>query len=81
MTDVHLPDYFYNQLVSLQSKLPSIKSKQLLASVAIDSFTEKLNKLSVAQLRDYNKELLKLCKSWVERGILSENTRGVKGRA
>ena len=79
MADVKLPEDIYRMMVSWYSKLPSIRTNQLMVSLAINDYNEKLKKLSKEELDKLNNHNVKICESWAEKGILPNNARGYKG--
>lgn len=79
MKDIALPDYFYSKVISWQVKLPLIKSKNLLLSLAINDYDKKLKNLSEEQLRKLDSDNRKLCMSWIDSGIISKRARGLWG--
>ena len=79
MADIKLPPDMYRMLMGWYSKLPSITANQLMCSLAINDYNEKLKKLSKDELEKLDSHNVKLCQSWIEKGILPQNTRGYKG--
>ena len=79
MADVKLPDPIYRIMVSWYAKFPSIRTNQLMVSLAINDYNEKLKKLSKEELEKLNSHNVKICESWAEKGILPQNARGYKG--
>ena len=79
MPNQYIPKFSYNDVVGLQSKLPSIKSKQLMVAIAINDFSKKVAKLSADELQKLDLVLVKLCYSWEEEKKIPKNARGFKG--
>ena len=79
MKDIKLPEDIYRMVVSWYSKFPSITTNQLLVSLAINDYNEKLKKLSKEDLEKLDNHNVKICEGWAEKGILPQNARGYKG--
>ena len=79
MPNQYLLPFSYKTLVELQSKLPSIRSKQLMVALAIDDFNENIKKLNMMEIKDLEKKLVKLCYKWRDDKKIPENARGFKG--
>lgn len=45
--------------------------------LAINSFNEKLKELTTSQLRDFDNDNVKLANSWIRKGMINPNCRGV----
>ena len=79
MADVKLPEGIYRMMVSWYAKFPSIRTNQLMVSLAIYDYNEKIKKLSKEELEKLDIHNVKICESWAEKGILPNNARGYKG--
>ena len=79
MPNLFLPVFSYNIVTSLQANLPSITSKQLMVSIAINDFSKKVARLKPDELKKLDSELVKLCYAWEKDKLIPKNARGFKG--
>jgi hypothetical protein len=74
--DVKLPEHFFNLVLDWRKPLKT-KSIQILSSLAINDYNEKLRQLTDTQMKNMRKENFELIKTWKSKHLIDGHARGL----